>query len=401
MQSAGRERILIFATDDSECAAMALQLSRAGIESSRCTNMKEFCGRLHEGCLAAILTQEAAEAAPQNGLSDCLDLLASVLSGQSDNWRPSLLFVTRDGDVTKAARFGAPLLVPRPVPAVTLISWARSALCTAAHELRSRERLNEQSLAVKRAREELAARKADLRRLSVDLEQFIFSASHELREPLRTLALYSQKLRRRSAQILDEDTRESLAVVLSSAERMEALFRDLLAYIQVESIAPAGAQVDGNAVLENVLAKLQGVIQKSGAAVQADTLPPLAMAEPHLSKILEHLIENAIKYRTPGVNAEIRISAYERDGKSIVCVRDNGVGIAPQHQERVFGLFRRLHSPAEYEGTGLGLAICKKIADQYGGRIWVESDVGKGAVFCFEVPRHAAPPQGRSSAASA
>ena len=242
-----------------------------------------------------------------------------------------------------------------------------------------------------RRNRELADLKANLRRANLDLEQFAFSASHELREPLRNLALYSEKLRRKSQPALDDDSRECLSIVLNSAERMEALFRDLLAFIQVSATPPMpDADIDSNAVLENVLAKLQGLIRKTGAAIQADPLPPLSMAEPHLAQLLENLIENAIKYRVPGGKSEIHIFARESANEAIICVRDNGLGIAPQHQKKVFGLFKRLHSGEEYEGTGLGLAICQKIAEQYKGRIWVESELGKGAVFCFRLPRASA-----------
>lgn len=235
--------------------------------------------------------------------------------------------------------------------------------------------------------QELGDLKANLRRANLDLEQFAFSASHELREPLRNLAVYSEKLRRKSELALDDDTRQCLSIVLRSAERMEALFRDLLAFIQVSATVPASdTEIDSNAVLENVLAKLQGLVRKTGAVIQADALPPLPMAAPHLSQLFEHLIENAIKYRIPGALPEIHVFARQAASDAIVCVRDNGLGIAPAHQKKVFGLFKRLHSNEEYEGTGLGLAICQKIAEQYRGRIWVESELGKGAVFCFSLP---------------
>ena len=234
----------------------------------------------------------------------------------------------------------------------------------------------------------LAEMNADLRRVNFDLEQFVFSASHALREPLRDLAIHSELLRRRAQPGLDEGSQQWLSVVLRSAERMEALFRDLMAFIQVtRSHAAPQTEADSNVVLDHVLATLEGAMRNAGATVNAEVLPAVCMDGQHLFQVFRNLIENAIKYQAPGVTPEIQVYSYDTGDDAVICVRDNGMGIAARHQERVFELFKRLHTSEEYEGTGLGLAICQKIVEQHGGRIWVESELGKGAVFCFRVRR--------------
>ncbi len=391
MQTADRERIVILGANVRECSLMVDALSKAGLPAAQCGNMEELCGCLRHGATAAIVAE--------NALSDgSLDQLSAVLRDDPERCGPPLLVITDGNTLENSPRLGTPLLIQRPIPVSTLVSWARAALKAAEDERHVAVRLREQTQAAQRARDELAERKTELKRLNVDVEQFVFSASHELREPLRNLALYSEKLRRNPDLALDEDTRQCLSIILTSAARMELLFRDLLAFMQVSAGIPArDVETDANAVLEGVLRKMQGLMRATGAAIYAGPLPQLSMAETHVANLLENLIENAIKYRMPGVKPEIHIFASEAGGESTIRVRDNGLGIGPEHQEKVFGLFKRLHSSEEYEGTGLGLAICQKIAEQYRGRIWVESELGKGATFCFRLPHASSSPHALSA----
>lgn len=385
---------MVFDRNRQECSSIAEQFTLAAIPYQRCEDTQQLCDCLDEGAAAALFAQDGVGA-------QSLDRLASVFRRHQENCGPSVLIVTHGAGVGDPRRFGSPLLIERPLRPATLISWARAALRTFRREHDALHRLKEQSQAARRVQDELAGRKAELRRANLDLEQFIHSASHELREPLRNLALYSQKLRRTSALPFDDETRASFDVVLSSAQRMETLFRDLLAFLQVSSATAADMEVDSNAILQDVLARFQGVIRATGAIVESDPLPPLSISSAHLTKLFEHLIENAIKYRAPGMQPRIHISARPSSpAESVICVHDNGLGIAPQHQEKVFGLFRRLHAGDQYEGTGLGLAVCQKITEQYDGRIWVESELGKGAVFCFALPRSVQNPQSVSVASA-
>jgi light-regulated signal transduction histidine kinase (bacteriophytochrome) len=235
-------------------------------------------------------------------------------------------------------------------------------------------------------RSKLTERNAELRRANLDVEQFAFSASHAMREPLRNLAIYTELLRRKPNLALDQEGREYLSIVLENAKRMELLFRDLLAFIEIKDSAQS-AEADANAVLEEVLADLSDTIHESGAVVTAGPLPVLCLDHGHLFRLFRNLIDNAIKYAAPGARPRIHIDSYAAGEDFVICVRDNGMGIAVENQHRVFELFKRLHGSDEYVGTGLGLAICQKIVEQHGGRIWVESELGKGAAFCFRLPR--------------
>ena len=248
---------------------------------------------------------------------------------------------------------------------------------------RNRERLTAE---LAQADTKLAQLNSQLRRANFDVEQFAFCASHALREPLRNLAIYSELLRRKPNPALDGESREYLSIVLDNAKRMELLFHDLLAFIEIKDNAGCG-EADAHAVLEEVLADLHDGICETGAVISAGPLPVVCLKRSHLFRVLRNLIDNAIKYAAPGVRPEIQIASYPAGEETVICVRDNGIGIAAEHHDRVFELFKRLHGSEECEGTGLGLAICQKIVEQHGGRIWVESERGKGAVFCFRLRR--------------
>lgn len=223
-----------------------------------------------------------------------------------------------------------------------------------------------------------------LRRANTDLEQFAFSASHDLREPLRHLAIFSDLLTAKATEDLSGECREYLEVISRSARRIELLVRDLLAYTGAGADSPEGAQqCDGNHAVARALAALSGAIAESQASVDVTALPAACVHPLHLEQIFSQLLENALKYHRPGARPEIHVFAREQQDQPIFCVRDNGIGIAPEYRNLVFGLFKRLHSSEEYEGTGIGLAICHKIVERYGGEIWVESREGEGATFCF------------------
>ena len=234
--------------------------------------------------------------------------------------------------------------------------------------------------------EELAAANVELKQVNLDLEQLAFCASHDLREPLRHLSIYSEILQNKMQAGLYEEALECLGYIITGARRMDALVRDLVSYTQVGKEPVPMANVNINEVLDEVVMNLQPFIHETRAVIHSDALPVIRANYKHLLLLFQHLMENALKYHRAGAAPEIRIHS-ERDGDNdiVINVQDNGIGIAPEHQTRIFGLFKRLHAAHEYEGTGIGLAICKKIVEQYRGRIWVESQPGEGAVFCFKL----------------
>ncbi len=245
----------------------------------------------------------------------------------------------------------------------------------------------------------LAAANAELAHANAELEQFAFSVSHDLREPIRHLNIYTELLRRRFDRLLDEDGRQCLQFVLSSAARLEMLVADLLAYAGVAHEDPVDVEIDANAVFQQVLRVLEPVITETSAIVRIAGLPALRMNEGHLEQLFHQLLQNAIKFRRSGVPPEIDVSYYRNAGGTVFCIRDNGIGIAREHQGQIFGLFKRLHASPEYDGTGLGLAICQKIVERYQGQLWVESEPGKGALFCFRLGQRTDLAAPRTSAA--
>jgi light-regulated signal transduction histidine kinase (bacteriophytochrome) len=225
-----------------------------------------------------------------------------------------------------------------------------------------------------------------LRRANDDLEQFAYSASHDLREPLRTVAVYTQLLKRHFGDKVDSKAEIYIGHTVSGARRMETLMNDLLSYVQAARGADEQLTViDSNQVLHTTISNLQTAIQESGASIISDDLPMLPVHAVHLQQLLQNLIGNAIKYRSDTA-PKIEISARRSAQEWIFHIKDNGIGIDPQYAKQVFGIFKRLHSSESYSGTGIGLAICQKIVERYGGRIWVESELGKGATFCFTLP---------------
>jgi light-regulated signal transduction histidine kinase (bacteriophytochrome) len=243
--------------------------------------------------------------------------------------------------------------------------------------------------ASKRNEEELKRAIAGLRRANADLEQFAYSASHDLQEPIRNIAIYGEILSRRYGRLLDENGKECLEFITAGAHRMEMLLRDLLAYAHSTQVEDdAIKEGDAEEALKKALSNLSAVISSTGAKIVSNKLPIVQVHEIQLQQLFQNLIGNAIKYRRFGVPPEIRVTA-EPDGASQwrFSIRDNGIGIAPEYKERVFGIFKRLHGREQYSGTGIGLAICQKIAEQNGGRIWMASEgLGKGSTFHFTLP---------------
>jgi PAS domain S-box-containing protein len=226
----------------------------------------------------------------------------------------------------------------------------------------------------------------ELRRANQDLEQFAYSASHDLQEPLRSIKIYGELLTTRYAHRLDGQALEFLGYLHTGATRMELLVRDLLAYTQVGRLDPPAEDVDANEVLTATIDALSGAIIQSDATVTGDSMPAVRVHATHLKQLFQNLIGNAIKYRSKERAPVVHVSAERQSGFCRFSVRDNGIGIDPEYKEHIFGLFKRLHSGDEYSGTGIGLAICQRIVERYHGRIWVESELGNGSEFIFVLP---------------
>jgi PAS domain S-box-containing protein len=235
---------------------------------------------------------------------------------------------------------------------------------------------------------ELSYRAAELARSNTDLEQFAYVASHDLQEPLRAVGGCVQLLKRRYQNKLDERADELIGHAADGATRMQKLIDDLLAYSRVGTRQGHRQATDSGAALDAALVNLAAPLRETGASVTRDPMPMVATDPTRLSSLLQNLIGNALKFRGPEA-PRIHVGARRADQRWEFSVRDNGLGIEPQYFERIFGIFQRLHTRAEYPGTGMGLAMCKRIVEQQGGRIWVESNPGTGSVFHFTLPDQA------------
>jgi PAS domain S-box-containing protein len=235
---------------------------------------------------------------------------------------------------------------------------------------------------------DISARKKmeeNLKRSNENLEQFAYVASHDLQEPLRMMASYSELLSRRYKGKLDQDADEFIGYIVDGAKRLQKLINDLLAYSRVGRADNTETEVDCKSVLERVLGGMRTTIAESGAAVTSEGLPVLRGVETNFIQLFQNLIGNALKFRGAEKPA-VRIKAVRQGAGWLFSVKDNGIGMDPQYKERIFVIFQRLHGRGKYPGTGIGLSICKKIVELLGGRIWVEAEPGKGATFYFTVP---------------
>ena len=226
----------------------------------------------------------------------------------------------------------------------------------------------------------------DLERSNRELEQFAYVASHDLQEPLRLVSSYTQLLAQRYKGKLDSTADEFIGFAVDGASRMQRLIQDLLTYSRVASKNNLTVLTDCNTCLHNALSNLSVSIEENKAQVTFDPLPPVVAAENQIVQLFQNLIGNAIKFRSDE-SPKIHVSAKaSRDGDQwTFSVRDNGIGIAPEFFDRIFAIFQRLHTRRKYAGTGIGLALCKRIAERHGGRIWVESEPGKGSIFYFTI----------------
>jgi signal transduction histidine kinase len=237
----------------------------------------------------------------------------------------------------------------------------------------------------KKLRDEHRQAQEELARSNRDLEQFAHVASHDLQEPLRMVATYTQLLAERYQGKLDADADKYMHYAVDGALRMQTLIQDLLAFSRVGREESDCKVIDCNVIVKIALQNLQAAIAESSAQIVCEPLPAVVADGSQLMHVFQNLIGNAIKFR--GANPPlIRVYAEKQRAEWVFSVADNGIGIAPEHAELVFVIFRRLHTRPEYPGSGIGLAICKKIVERQGGRIWVESQSGQGSNFKFTLP---------------
>jgi PAS domain S-box-containing protein len=250
------------------------------------------------------------------------------------------------------------------------------------------------ALATSRERSETILRKRtleleeatrELKSSNADLEQFAYAASHDLQEPLRMIANYLQLLERRYGGMLEGDARTFVDFAVDGAKRMQDLINDLLEFSRVGSRGKPFQPTDMNEAVADVMSNIKLAIEQNNAVITVDALPIIMADRSQMMQLFQNLLTNAIKFR--GTEPPVIHITYNRmNGMTIFSVKDNGIGIAPEHHGRIFGIFQRLHTRAQYPGTGIGLAICERIVSRHGGKIWIESEEGHGSTFFFSIP---------------
>lgn len=243
--------------------------------------------------------------------------------------------------------------------------------------------LSEEKLAA--TNRELRRQARNLQRSNEDLQQFAYAVSHDLQEPLRAIGVYSQLLAERYRDQVDEEVQEFIGYITDGVERTQALITDLLQYSRVELQNKAMTLVNCNELCDRVLQDLQLRIEETNAQITHDLLPTVWADSRRIAQVFRNLLSNALKFHG-AQPPRVHVSAARKGGEWYFTVKDNGIGIDPQFHERIFLIFQRLHLRQDYPGTGIGLALCKKIIEQHGGSIWVESRLGEGATFIFTLP---------------
>ncbi|MCK9590569.1 MAG: PAS domain S-box protein [Methanoregula sp.] len=239
----------------------------------------------------------------------------------------------------------------------------------------------------KKLEEDLVVKAAELARSNIELQQFAYIASHDLQEPLRAISGFTELLVKRYHGKIDEKADTYIDFITEGTTRMQQMIQDLLAYSRVQTQVHEFVRIDSNTPLDLALSDLQVASKEHNAVITNDPLPSIYADQEQITKMFQNLIGNAIKFHKPGVAPNIHISAKQDKNNWIFSVSDNGIGINQQYTDRIFKIFQRLHTRDEYPGTGIGLAICKRIAEQHGGTIWIESVPGSGSTFYFTIPK--------------
>jgi chemotaxis family two-component system sensor kinase Cph1 len=331
------------------------------------------------------------------GFADYAEVASGCLAVRLDPQRRDVLLwlrpeqvrtVTWGGDPRKPVATGSPEAPRRLHPRTSFAAWQEQVY------QRSRDWTIEDRAAAQAIQQHLRLVvhrvyevKRALQRSNRELTEFAHAASHDLQEPLRTIAGCCEHLAKHlkvhveaCGQPLSASITQFLSLAQDGAKRGKALVADLLDFAQLEHAAPAMERVLLDAALADATAALAQTIADNGARIQAEPLPPVMGNRRQLTQLLQNLIGNAIKYRGTAT-PEVRVSALRRAGGWQLTVADNGIGIRPEDHERIFTIFTRLHGRSHYPGTGVGLALCRKIATLHGGRIWVESEAGRGSAF--------------------
>ena len=363
-------RVLILAPVGRDAALLAQALGALDQETAIVPDANALVKEVSQGSVGVSIVADEA-ISPHH-----IHKLTSWLSNEPPWSDPPFIVLTPPGRniqyghqrAQEFSTLGNFTLIERPMRLETIQSAVRAAL---------RDRMKQY---------EIRSRQEALLRANADLEQFAHSASHDLKEPLRNIRIFSELLEREYGNLLDQRGAEFLERVRGSALRMDRLLADLLDYAQVSNIPDALPEaIPARNALDASLGNLAAAIQETRADILVGDLPSVRMRESHLQQLFQNLVGNALKYRRETCFPRISVTAKRSGEFWLFCVADNGIGIAPEHWEKIFGIFQRVQTNGPYAGTGMGLAICQRIVERYRGRIWVESDE-QGSKFLFTIP---------------
>jgi light-regulated signal transduction histidine kinase (bacteriophytochrome) len=306
---------------------------------------------------------------------DGFQVMEGLKGIEATGYLPVLVITAQPGHKLRALEAGAKDFVSKP--------FDQAELRARVHNILEVRLLHLETKNYSKALEEKVQ---ELKRSNMDLERFAFVASHDLQEPLRMVTSFSQLLARRFKGQLDKQADEYLEYIQTGTNRMAALIDDLLSYSQIVHSTEKGVTVDCSAVLDQVLGSCRVIIDENDAIVTRDPLPVVMGDEGQISQLFHNLLTNALKYRKRDVVPEVHVSARRTENEWVFSFQDNGIGIASEHLQQIFVIFKRLHKKSDYAGTGIGLALCQRIIEGQAGRIWVESKPGVGSTFYFTWP---------------
>ena len=378
------ETILIVDDDESTRRTLALIFGKKGYEIETAATAREALEKVHARFFNLALLDIKL---PDMEGTDLVEPLHKVHPDMM------VMMVTAHASVETALRAlndGASAYITKPLNMDLVLATVKETLekqRLVTENRRLYEEAQRELAERKRAQQQLRQAAQELSRSNQELEQFAYVVSHDLQAPLRTMSGFAQLLNKFYKGKLDERADEFIQEIISGAADMKSLIDDLLQFSRVQRQERVAEPTDCSEALDEALAGLRAAIEESGAVVERGDLPEILASRSQFIQLFQNLVGNAIKYRGDA-RPEVHISAEPGSGTAsgwIFRVRDNGIGMNPEHLDRIFLIFQRLHTPDEYSGTGIGLAICKKIVELHGGRIWAESEPGKGSTFCFTI----------------
>lgn len=380
-------RVLVVAPTGGDAANATAVLSKAGLGAAICPNLSAVALEIADGCGAILLTEEAVNYERYRDLSRAL--------GAQPKWSAIPVVLIVGGGKTasfheEAARaigtHGNLLIVERPIRTATLLSTLRTALTSREQQYEVRDLLREREDLLASLEQRVEERTARLREANAELEAFSYSVSHDLRAPLRSMESYARILCEEHAANLNEEGRYYAQRIMKNAAKMDRLMVDVLTLSRVSRADLDLAPIDVTALVEEVIDQYPDLAAVHKQIHLERPLGRVLGDHSSLVQCFSNLLQNAFKFVPAEREAEVRVSSVEEPGYVTISVADNGIGIAPEQHQRIFGMFERA-GPTHIPGTGIGLAIVKKAVDRMGGTVGVESEPDKGARFWLRLPR--------------